>query len=425
MSFSNEKQLTVSMYLAASLALLAGCASDVKRVSFPAGANANEEITKMDQEMAAAQVQQLDVTAPNGWRHADTALSNAKKLREKGKPQQDVLKSVGESRAALNEANERSSNAKTQLFDVLAARNQARTAGADKYFGKELQAIDAEAKDVTAEYEGGKGDISQKKRESLQTQYSDLELKSIKATYLSSAQNMVETAEKNQAQKYAPRSLEMAQAKLKNAETVISANRNDKAAIEAVSKDATTEAEKLTRINRDARSAKGQSPEEFALQMDSQKSELAAAGSTINNMQSQNSQLNQANQKLAGKASGVASQNAVLRDEAAFNESFKQAQAQFSKDQADVYRQGDKLLIRLKSVNFPSGRAEISGKTFPVLNQVKEVVASMKADQVLVEGHTDSGRRLWLRKTACDQQNSRWQSPEPPGRYRDHTSQNC
>jgi outer membrane protein OmpA-like peptidoglycan-associated protein len=63
---------------------------------------------------------------------------------------------------------------------------------------------------------------------------------------------------------------------------------------------------------------------------------------------------------------------------------------EFSNDEAEVYKQGNKLLLRLKGLSFANGKAELTDKNFALLNKVKKVIGDVDASQVLIEGHTDS-----------------------------------
>ena len=66
------------------------------------------------------------------------------------------------------------------------------------------------------------------------------------------------------------------------------------------------------------------------------------------------------------------------------------AQKQFSNTEADVYRQGDKILIRLKKMEFSIGKASVPTKSKKLLDKVALVAKQLGPQEVIVEGHTDS-----------------------------------
>lgn len=67
------------------------------------------------------------------------------------------------------------------------------------------------------------------------------------------------------------------------------------------------------------------------------------------------------------------------------------ARKAFTTEEAEVYKQGDNILIRLKGMEFPSAKATIQSKNYPLLSKVQKVIGEFGTDSaVTIEGHTDS-----------------------------------
>jgi OOP family OmpA-OmpF porin len=66
------------------------------------------------------------------------------------------------------------------------------------------------------------------------------------------------------------------------------------------------------------------------------------------------------------------------------------AAAQFTKDEAEVYRQDGVLIIRLKSMSFASGRSDLPSDSMKVLSKVKGIILQLGSEAIVVQGHTDS-----------------------------------
>lgn len=66
------------------------------------------------------------------------------------------------------------------------------------------------------------------------------------------------------------------------------------------------------------------------------------------------------------------------------------AELNFDPKMAEVVREENKILIRLKGSNFASGQAKISDEARPALDKVKEILSKMDQEQVKIEGYTDS-----------------------------------
>ena len=61
----------------------------------------------------------------------------------------------------------------------------------------------------------------------------------------------------------------------------------------------------------------------------------------------------------------------ILKKQREFNKKYALVRRYFKKSEADVYKQGDNLVIRLKGVRFPSGKADLVSKNYPLINKVK------------------------------------------------------
>ncbi len=66
------------------------------------------------------------------------------------------------------------------------------------------------------------------------------------------------------------------------------------------------------------------------------------------------------------------------------------AKSQFAKDEAEVYKQGDKILLRLKGLTFASNNSTIQTSNFKLLAKVQQVINQIGSSKIVIEGHTDS-----------------------------------
>lgn len=78
------------------------------------------------------------------------------------------------------------------------------------------------------------------------------------------------------------------------------------------------------------------------------------------------------------------------RREYAAQARFEHVRALFQARDADVFRKGEDVLIRLKGFQFRPGGAQIEAVNFALLNNVVSAIAIFPAGQVVVSGHTDS-----------------------------------
>jgi len=81
---------------------------------------------------------------------------------------------------------------------------------------------------------------------------------------------------------------------------------------------------------------------------------------------------------------------AKLAAERRFNELYNQVNAMFLPEEAECYKQGLQLVVRLRSMRFPVGQAVILPENYPLLSKVQRAIRSFGEPDVLIEGHTDS-----------------------------------
>lgn len=363
--------------IAAFSALALGCSSAPKRADISPDTAPADEMPKLEAAVNEGLANQFDVLAPEDFRDSQKWLKEAKSDLAAGQSSKEVLddirKSYGYLDIASNKANSRMSNAE----GILKARQAALDDGV-RGFAKGRTAL-READDTFRAYSDDLRSTSPAKLSKLQNQYLNLQLEAVKSTQLGKASAGIHAAKKKDAEKYAPKSFRKAEMDMRTAENQIAANRdNPENYRDAVAKSLKS-AEYLGWVMAEARKNGTTVPEDTAitivnqnLQIGSLKSELAGANAEAKEMQT----------SLADKEQRLK----VL----SLQESLAKARKEFSKDEAEVYQQGDKLLVRLKAVQFPSGRADLPEKSLAVLAKVKEVAEGLGPASVVVEGHTDS-----------------------------------
>ena len=391
--------------IAAGVIFALGCASNVKKVSIPDSANAGDELTSLQLDMANANESQADVLAPKSYDEAQSHLQKAEKLQAKSADNKKVLEEIGYARAYLNQSQEVAGRVSDSMGDVVKTREAAISAGAHQYQQKELAKADDDMKSLTKKFEKDDYKVDAKAKADLQNKYMSVELESIKGTKLGAIYSQIEQAKNMGAKKLAPKALDDAQAKYKNAEASIIANRHDNAAMQPAISAAAASAARLQAITQTAKTSKGRNSEDVA-------TDIVNKGNTIKTLDTQvgvvtsekekqeaqynqaltqtNEKLNQTSEELTAAQIAAQKKSNQLDAEQKFNAAFEEARQQFKPDEADVYRQGNNLLIRLKGLNFTSGRSDLPPQALPILAKTKDIIKEMNADKVVVEGHTDS-----------------------------------
>lgn len=393
-SFPNLRK---TLLMATVLTAAAACSSGPVVQDYPVTASATEEVTNLENNVKTAQANQVDVLSPKNFKEANEALMDAKEMQAKGKDADKVLHEVAVGNAYLANANAVADVARSNIEDVIAARQAAVTAGAPSYFGKEMKKADEDFKDVTKDIEKNKLSSVAKERGVLQKKYLELELKAIKEKHLGESRNTISLAKKEKAEKFAPRTLAIAEKSYTDTEAYITANRHNTIAIEARAAETKQAAMHALNINRTAKGTDKTSSEETALALEKERQRVAAKDSQLSSVKGELDATQDAlegtvdkNVALMTAQQKLEAEQKKLEAEKAFNAKYEAARKEFAANEAEVYKQGDALLIRLKGMEFPSAKATIQPKNKELLSKVQKVMEDFGASNVTVEGHTDS-----------------------------------
>jgi outer membrane protein OmpA-like peptidoglycan-associated protein len=117
---------------------------------------------------------------------------------------------------------------------------------------------------------------------------------------------------------------------------------------------------------------------------------VAAKDSQLTNVKGELSATQSALEGTVDANVALLSAQQKLEQEKELNEKYEAARKEFAGNEAEVYKQGDALLIRLKGMEFPSAKATITERNKPLLGKVQKVMEDFGSSSVVVEGHTDS-----------------------------------
>ena len=356
----NMKNGIATAVFAAVLSVMSSCSHGPAVQEFSESADPAAEINALDSDMALAVTNQVDVLAPKNFEEANDALISAKKSYDKQSKPKNTLHQVAVGRAYLRNANEYAAVSNGNLESVITARQRAMKAGALGYYLGDFKAVDSRLKGVTADIEDNDLSGIDKKRADLQASYLDLEVKSIQQASLGEARKTIAMAKDENAKKLAPRTLAIAEKSIKDTDAFIVGNPQAADQISARASSANAAADHLLKITRESKKSKKSSPEELALAIEGEQTKTAMT-------QEQLTEEQKTTQVLA-------SEKMSLEAQQAFNTRFEMARAEFTESEADVYKQGNTLLIRLKALQFASGKAIIKNTNYPLLGKVQKVI---------------------------------------------------
>ncbi|MGZ3790536.1 MAG: OmpA family protein [Bacteriovorax sp.] len=397
-----------NIFLVTVFASISACSSKPVVSDFPPSASPADEIVSLERDINSARDKQVDLLSPKNFKESQKSLEDAKKTFLNGKDSQMALHKVAIGRSYLANANNVAEVARDNIKDVMAARDAAIKADAPTYYGREFKNADDSVADVTKDIEKNKMNSVAKERSKLQARYLELEIKGVEEKNLRESKSIITQAKREDAEKYAPRTLAIAEKSYADTDAYIRANPHNTREIQARVKETKDAAYHAFNINRKAKGTAKVSPEEIAIvieqerdramknekRLDTVQDELQTTQSALEREKVTQESLAQTSEELKAEKEKLEAQKALnkkLAAEKSFNEKYEAARKKFSSNEAEVYRQGDALLIRLKGMEFPISHATIQSKNYPLLSKVEKVVEEFgSGSTVTVEGHTDS-----------------------------------
>ena len=420
MQYFYDKMSRVAI-ISITIFLLAACAATQPGMQpIPRSANPTDVVNEFDVEITTARKNQLNVLSPDWFSKAETSLARAKKALGKGDEISEIMENVTEGRAQLKTAEEMAQVARTTLPEVLKSREMARAAGATKI--DDYAGVEDDFLTLTKAIEDNNLWLAQRDRGSVSKAFRALELRAIKDQTIGEVRRLLAQAENDGARKYAPHSLSMAQQKLKNTDAFITQNPYEKEKMQTMANDALFYAQRLIQMNKQSQkfrtmeseeiarwiegmlhqktanlSAPDMRKEPFETQVENMVESISALEAdhnfVIQQTKSQEAEMGSLVKRIAvleGQTQEERMAKERLTAEKEFNQKFSQIQNYFNANEAEVYKQGNQLVIRLKAIQFPVGKDIIMPKNYELLSTVQKSIRTFGEPDVVIEGHTDS-----------------------------------
>lgn len=383
--------------------------------------NPGQIVNQLEADLAAAQANQVDVLSPAFYKEAQDELMKARRSLEKGAKISAISKSVSEGSASLKRAEEIAQVSRTILRETIAARDKALDVQADK-LGEPYRKVEEDFLNLTRAIERDNLSYAQQYAGKVSDGFRQLEIMAIKAGAIGNARQLMAEADKTRVQKSAPSAYSDAQKALNDADAFIAQNPYAADAIREKAEHAEFMARRMMAINESSNQFKGMTPEAAALYVEGLLSRLsqsmnagdlrnqgldAQVGSltgAVDSLERQAQALEADKQRYQariadlenefGGLKGYSQEQEAARQKLAaereFNEQFDTVQRFFGPREAEVYKQGNQLVIRLRGIQFPVGQAILTPDNYTLLSKVQQAILTFGEPTVIIEGHTDS-----------------------------------
>ncbi len=405
---------------------------------------------KADNAMQNAKTIKADILAPIEYSKALVFYQDAEKDFDKKNGIEKVEASLIEAVNYFNRSIDLSYAAKNVFANSLNAREDALSAGADKY-AKELW-LEAEKIFVNASEElekGDRDDAYNKSAEAIEI-YRKSELAAIKTDLLDETRNILKKADEMKVDKNAPKTMNKAKSLLSETEKELETNRYDMDYPRILAKQAKYEAKHAIFLNNTIKKIEDNKTEmeDVILNLEAPIINIAAEigfvaqfddgfekpqNTIINNivdLQQSNLKLsmqnveqnikidqllanievlkkerNALNAEFKAEISKRSTENNAMMQEIEneksllakqvdyqnkINEKFDVVNKIFNNKEAQVFRSGANVIIRMEGFGFEVGKSEIKPENFDLLTKVQTAIKTFPNSKIVIEGYTDS-----------------------------------
>jgi len=380
-----------------------------------------EQVNRLDKDIGNARNNQLNVLAPTTFARAESFLNESKKVLDDGDNPSIILQKITKGRVQLELAEEVSKRAREILPDLIKARDLARAAGATS-FGADYAEVEKQFLELTKAVENDKLSRVQKNQTKVAESFRQLELRAIKDQTLGEARELIKQAEKKGAQKTAPKMYAEAQKRLAEVDAFITEHPYQKARMHSMASDALFQAGRVLQVTLQSQTIRTMPPEDITLwveemmhktanrlsapdmrdkAIDTQVENILGSITTLqanhqflkDQVKTQQAEIESMNKQIASLEGRTREEQAArerLAAEKRFNQLFNEVRDFFNPDEAEVYRQGTDLIIRLKTIQFPVGKHVIMPSNYSRLNKVQQAIRTFGEPDIVIEGHTDT-----------------------------------
>jgi outer membrane protein OmpA-like peptidoglycan-associated protein len=354
-----RNMLKINRILIIAVFILGGCAS-INQAELSED-NPADAIVEVQMQRDNSIKNQIDLLANNQFEAGDRKLNDAIRGLESNADEASILKELSQAKAYFIEAKTVASNRLVVPNRILAARRASleKEVRTSHDLTQRLEEIDESLLDKTKKFTTV---LSVEILSQFEKDYLDLEINSVKNMRLKTFREIVQRAQENKALKIAPKSYRNANNDLKAAENMIQQSPRNPVNYNKSVMSADKSAKLLSDVMGKLKGVAKGASEEAALALVYQERKLGT---------------------LSGQAlsSGNKVRLQALRDE---------VRKKFTNNEAEVYQQGNEIIIRLKQIDFKSGSAMVPSRSMSLLSKVNSAIIKLHPSTVIVQGHTDS-----------------------------------
>jgi len=371
---------------------------------------------------------EAQVYSPGHYEKAVDYYNDAYTAYEKGKEAEKFNDEIKMAEVYFLKAVETSKLFKTHLYDCVQSREKFLKVADYLKDKDELEDVEESIKDVAEILEDGKLNKALQESKEISEEYRNLELIAIKNKILTDVWDLLEKAEDEKIEKYAPITLSKAHKLADKAENILQENQYDTTLAARTAMEAEYEVKHARHLANQIQNIEenDKTLESILMQTEAHLRDIATTLNMevnfdkdykqvvdeINNAieklkkeknnldlkyQDAKEQITLLQQQISEMESQVGDLESrkkelsqLLEQQRIRRERFSKVESLFTPEEAKILRDGNHVIIRLHAISFPSGKSIIQSNYFGLLSKVIKAIQVYPDCNITIEGHTDS-----------------------------------
>lgn len=376
------------------------------------------QLRAVENELSKARQGKVNLVSPKNFQEAMKYFEKAKAAYDKGEKISEIQKNLQKCARNLNLANDVALQGKEVFRNVLQARDDALSARATEYAPDVFQESEQKFFEAARELEKGDVEDARKKAAKVEQAYRQAELIAIKENIVGPVRDLLLKAKDEKVHEYAPLTLEEARRLYDKVLETLNSNRYARSNANEMAEEAAYQVQHaffVANIIKELRADQSNWEvliRDFENRLNAIAETLGFQGRydqgfsrtekeiilAVKNLQEENRTLKEDLTSALGRADSLEKKIqkyertviSELERKKEWEEKLRQAEKNFTADEAKVLLSGNQMIIRLYGLTFPSGKTTILPEHFMLLTKVMRSLRLFPNKKIYVHGHTDA-----------------------------------
>ncbi len=380
----------------------------------------DSEVAQLQSRLDALQSAETGLLAPISFGAAQDAVDQLRSRIERGHAADVIERQLRTTRDKVQQAEDAASRAGERYARMLAARQAAAAVNAEEGDARNWRQGERDYERALQALDRGRESSADRMAERAADSFSEAELTTIAAELFGEARAMIEQAERERVDRYAPQRLDTARETLARAEAALAEARYETEGPRLLARQAREQASHARYLSDRIRNARGRGEQEqLLLSMEAPILEIAemlnvdpdlSAGTAATvtdilnevrrlqrdleraelSVQERDERISSLQRMLGGATQERIALSSLLSEQQQRRERLEHAEGLFRHDEAEVLRSGNSLILRLIGLNFATGSDRLESAHESLLERALDAISQFPHAVITVEGHTDS-----------------------------------